>query len=76
MAFKKIVFIFFLLFLPQKIFAREYFFGETEGITGIFFLDYFLIPFVAALIVFIIFRKQFIGLTKKMEKSKEESLKE
>jgi|GEM_PF-2940551 len=39
------------------------------GITEIFFLDYFLLPLLMTLVIFVIFKKPIVSLVKKIEKS-------
>lgn len=41
------------------------------GVTGNIFLDYFFIPFLMALLLSIIFKKQIVSLVKKIEQTKE-----
>lgn len=42
-----------------------------KGITGNALLDYFILPFLMTIIIFIIFKKHFITLTKKIESAKD-----
>ncbi len=42
-----------------------------KGITGSALLDYFVLPFLMTIIIFLIFKKKFIALTKKIESTKE-----
>ncbi len=62
----------FISLFPGNIIASK---GDTmlyKGITGNPFLDYFLLPFLMTIIIFIIFKKHFVSLTKKIESTKEE----
>jgi len=42
------------------------------GITENFFLDYFLLPLLMTLVIFIIFKKPIVSLVKKIEKSQKD----
>lgn len=41
------------------------------GITDNLFLDYFFLPFLMAILISVIFKKQIVSLVKKIEKIKE-----
>ncbi len=65
-----------LLFnIPLQSYAEESESIFQKGITGSAILDYLVLPFLMTIIIFIIFRKKFVAVTKKIEKTKEEKIK-
>ncbi len=52
---------------PQYFFPTE----VPTGVTGNGFLDYFLLPLLLSILIFIVFKKQIIAFTKRLERARE-----
>ncbi len=68
---RAILMVLFLFIMPLQAYTEKSESIFQEGITGNTLLDYLILPLLMTIIIFIIFKKYFIALTKKIESTKE-----